>query len=224
MHQIQKILLNRLLLQNHQRYSSLTSGYNFEDNIVFHLKQLIANNFIQKQDGSYSITAAGIKEIKRYDTPKLKEMGVKMFFIGFLCESKGDYLIRGHPAGLENFYNLPSGKPYFGEGIEKTLVRTFYECTGVKLPLKVFKYLSLHLKTVKTSDGEVIFDDAFAIYQVALSDKDREGMKLKPGIVWLSLNKIKKLPNRWPEIDICILQKGCRPYLVYTFTSNHILE
>jgi hypothetical protein len=61
MHQIQKVLLKRLSLQNNQRYSSLTKGYDFENNVIFHLKQLINNNFIEKKDNLYYITAMGIK-------------------------------------------------------------------------------------------------------------------------------------------------------------------
>src|SRR3989304_7271060 len=116
MHNLQKILLKRLSLQNNQRYGTLTHGYNFYDNIVFHLKQLLLNHFIVKEKGVYIITPAGIKEISKYDSLKLNDKGVKTFFIGFLCRDKDhNYLIKAHPGARINFYNLPCGKPYFGE-------------------------------------------------------------------------------------------------------------
>ena len=48
MHEVQKILLKRLSQQNDQRYSTLTRDYDYEDNIVFHLKKLITDGFVIK--------------------------------------------------------------------------------------------------------------------------------------------------------------------------------
>ena len=85
MHKLQKILLKRLQLQNNQRYGSLTSGYDFEDNITFHLSKLIRERYINKEQGIYSITLEGIKEISKYDEIELVYGGLKTFFIGLLC-------------------------------------------------------------------------------------------------------------------------------------------
>ncbi len=217
MHPTQKILLKRLLAKNNQRYSSLTAGYGFEENIVFHLKQLINNGFVEKKQNVYTLTAKGVKEAKNEDT------GLKMFFLGFLCESDGKFLLREHTKGESKFYNLPSGKPQFGEKIETALTRTFFELTELKLNPQNFQYLSLHLKTVKTSNNEVLFDDAFAIYKVAINGDQNAKMRLKNGIKWFLLDEIKSLPNRWPEIDICIIKKDISPYLTYSFISDYIL-
>jgi len=216
MHQIQKTLLKRLLAKNGQKYSELTSGYDFENNIVFHLKQLLGNGYIEKNEDTYILTADGVKEAKNEET------GLKMFFLGFLCEDNGKYLLREHTEGKTKFYNLPSGKPHFGEKIEDALARTFFELTGTKLLPENFEYLSLHLKTVKTSKNEVLFDDAFAIYKVTGTDK--QTFKLKTGVKWFTLEEIKNLPNRWPEIDLCILKNDKTPYLNYEFNSDYILD
>lgn len=224
MHQTQKILLKRLLLANNQKYSSLTSGYNYEDNVVFHLKQLIYDGFVEKKDNIYTLTVKGVKEITAYDISLLEDTGFKTFFIGFLCEDSGEYLLKEHLNSKNNFYNLPSGKPRFGEHIDEALVRTFFENTGLKLQPENFEYLSLHLKTIKTSDMAILFDDAFVVYKVIMDKDLREKMKLKEEIKWFPLSKIKSLPNRWPEIDLCILNKDHRPYLKYEFNSDYILD
>lgn len=215
MHQIQKTILNRLLTKNYQKYSTLTAGYDFEENIVFHLKQLVTKNLIKKENELYSLTTKGIKVAKN------EESGLKMFFVGFVCDINGKYLIKEHLAGKTNFYNLPGGKPQFGESINKALSRIFYELSGQKLQSDGFEYLSLHLKTVKTSTGEVLFDDAFAVYEVKVNNVEK--LKLKPEIKLLTLEEIKKLPNRWPEIDICILNQNKESYLVYEFFTKYIL-
>ena len=139
MHPTQKILLKRLLTQNNQKYSSLISGYTHDDNILFHLKKLIADGFTEKQNNLYAITTSGIKQITHFNLPDLDNSGFKTFFIGFLCHCHNQYLLKAHPQGNINFYNLPSGKPKFGEKIEDALTRTFFENTGLKLPSKNFK-------------------------------------------------------------------------------------
>lgn len=224
MHDIQKILLKRLLQQNGQRYSTLTVGYNFDDNIVFHLKQLTSHKLIEKLNGNYLITAEGVKTITQYDLTTIKDLGFKTFFIGFLCNFEDQYLIKDHPNGHNNFYNLPSGKPRFGEPIGNALVRTFEENTGVVLKPNDFEYQSLHLKTVKTSEGEVLFDDAFAIYAVEIKLSQKTIMKLIKNVSWKNKDEIKSLQNRWPEIDFCVIENDKVSYRSYEVKSDYILK
>lgn len=224
MHKIQKILLKRLSIQNNQRYGTLTSGYDFEDNIVFHLKQLINNNLIEKTDGVYSITLKGVKEIAKFEPFWLEDKGAKTFFIGFLCtDSNGNYLVKSHPQAKVNFYNLPSGKPFFGENIEMALTRTFKMNTGLVLNHNDFKFLSLHLKTIQTSTGEVLFDDAFTIYKVEVDEKQKAKMKLLNSVEWVSQNDVKKFQHKWPEIDMLILGMDLSTYKSYIHISDYIL-
>lgn len=220
MHQLQKILLKRLLIQGKQKYSLLTRSYSYEDNILFHLKQLINKGLVAKKDGQYSVTAAGIKG---FDLDQREDTGAKTFIIGFLCQEENEYLIKAHPHAPKNFYNLPSGQPRFGEDIFQALARIFFENTNFKINPKNFKFLSLHLKTIKTADGQVLFDDAFAIYEVKIGKNQRNQMKLKKELSWMGLKKIKTLQNRWPEIDILIFEGNRTPYLSYQFKSNYIL-
>lgn len=224
MHDLQKILLKRLFDQNGQRYSSLAKGYTYEENIVFHLKQLTAKRLIEKTNNDYLITAQGIKEITKYDLPKLLDTGLKTFFIGFLCSHENEYLIKEHPQNSRNFYNLPSGKPHFGEKIESALTRIFEENTSLKLDSKAFSFFSLHLKTIKTSAGKALFDDAFAIYRVELDSTQYSQMRPKKTTRWMNIDEISGLKNCWPEIAICILEKNTAPYMAYEFVSDYILE
>ncbi len=223
MHSIQKILLKRLFTQKNQKYSGLTTGYNYEDNVVFHLKRLTGTGLIEKNGDRYKITSQGIKEISKLDLNLLEDIGVKSFFIGFFCESEGKHLIKEHPQAKEKFYNLPSGRPRFGEDINKAIKRIFLENTGISLKTNKFSFLSIHLKTIKTNKGAVIFDDAFTIYKVEIDNNAKEKMKLANQIKWMDIEKISNLSNKWPELDILILNKNTSPYLVYTFTSDYIL-
>lgn len=222
MHGLQKILLKRLLDKNNQRYASLAHGYDYDDNVVFHLKQLLSKGLIAKSNGAYIITAKGVKAITQFDLPDLADTGFKTFFVGFVCEHQIKYLIKEHPAGPVNFYNLPSGKPHFGESIEDALVRTFAACSGAVLDPSAFSFRSLHLKTVKTSDGEVLFDDAFTIYDVRVP-KDTQ-FRLAKTVFWADKDEIARLPHRWPEIGTCILQDDRTAYRAYEVVSDYILN
>lgn len=217
-------MLKRLLGQNRQRYATLTAEYSYEDNVVFHLKQLLAKGLVEKSDQRYAITTKGVKVITEYDLPDLVDVGCKKFRVGFLCQYKGSYLLKEHPAAQANFYNLPSGGPRFGERVEDALVRTFAADTGVTLDAGAFSFYSLHLKTVKTSSGEVLFDDAFAIYAVSLDASDYARTKLAKPIFWADTNTIASLPNRWPELDLCILQQDTATYRAYEFTSDYTID
>lgn len=190
---------------------------------MFHLKQLMNKGFIEKQEAEYKITANGIKEIAKYDLEKLEDTGFKTFFVGFVCKSGENFLIKEHCVDKTYFYNLPSGKPKFGESMRKALARIFHDSTHLKLKSEDFKYLSLHLKTIKTSRGEILFDDAFAVYEIVISKSQKAKMKLAKQLKWMPFEEIKKLPNRWPEIDILIINKNFANCLNYEFVSDYIL-
>jgi len=209
MHRTQKVLLKRLAQQNNQKYAALTRGYNFENNIVFHLNQLLENQFIEKEDNTYAITPTGIKET---------------FFCGFIVhDGHGNYLLKSHPTAKINFYNFPSGRPMFGEPMEAALVRLFKENTGIEIPSVRFEYKSLHAKIVKTLDGESLFDDGQVMFQVEITPTEKESMKLLEGVKWYSIQEIKALDNCWPEIKMCLFDDEVVPYASYEIVSNYKL-
>lgn len=223
MHTLQKIIITRLVKDNGQQYAVLTKGYDAEDNIVFHLKQLTGKGYVEKREDRYFLTASGIKLINTFQKSDLKDGPFKMMFVGFVCKNNDSFLIKKHSLVNPPFYNLPSGSPLFGEKIEIALPRIFEEETGVQVSFDTFKFDSLHLKTVKTKKDEVIFDDAFVVYIVTISDSLAQQMVFKKGSKWMNLDEIKKLENRWPEIDYCILRNNREVYKEYTIISDHHL-
>lgn len=224
MHQIQKTLLKRLVDKNGQPYSTLTRGYDFENNIVFHLKQLISSKFITKADNLYKITAKGIKDIYSLGLPDLDNPEKKTFYCGFVIVDKNNnYLIKGHPNTEDNFFNLPSDRPRFGENMGQAIVRLVLQNTNLKIDPKRFNFLSLHVKIVKTKDNEIIFDDGQVIFKTQVSDIEKRKMKLLKNISWMNINEIKHLPCCWPEIKLCILDKKTLPYASYQIVSSYKL-
>jgi ADP-ribose pyrophosphatase YjhB (NUDIX family) len=223
MHQVQKILLKRLSQQNNQRYSTLTRDYDYEDNIVFHLKKLIADGFLIKDKDLYSINSSGLKEVYSYELDTLADVGDKRYFVGLLIKDEQDnYLIKSHPVAKENFFNLPSGWPQFGESMDEAMTRIVRKNIGIDIDPSSLNFVSLHSKMIKTSTNEVLFDEGFAIFQIVLTDAQKKSTKLLTNLSWLSVDEIKSLPRRWPELDLCILNHP-KPYESYEFISDYKL-
>lgn len=224
MHTLQKVLLKRLKQQNKLRYADLTRGYDFEDNIVFHLRQLINLGLIFKAEKFYSLTINGMQEAAKLEGEIPEVVAVKTFFIGYVCDDgQENYLVKSHPSAKPNFYNLPNVKPHFGEEINDALIRGFAANTGLEILAERFNYLNLHLKTIVTTTGEVLFDDAMAMYQVTVTAEEKEQMKLMENVEWVSKNEISALSNKWPEIDLCIVEEPMTGCLAYQIDSNYTL-
>ncbi|MFQ5493696.1 MAG: hypothetical protein ACE5DX_06075 [Candidatus Dojkabacteria bacterium] len=225
MHRFQKELLSRLIEENELTYSRLVGDYAADENIVFHLKQLIKKEYIEKRDNKYYITPKGISITTSFHQLSLVEEGAKEFMVGFIFQNENnEFLLKSHKGFKSPFYNLPSGKPFRGENMGEALVRLFALVTGVDLDSTAFHFDSLHVKTITTKDGDVLFDDAFAVYKVD-DAKAIDELDIGEEYEWSSTAEIKKMKagEKWPEIDICLLRKGWKPYLEYSFVSNYVL-
>ncbi len=209
-------MLKRLVGKNGRTYSDLTQDYDSETNIAFHLKQLLNENLVEKRTDGYFLTAKGVSVAQSED--------FKVFFVGFVCNCGDEYLVKPHENAKTNFYNLPSGAPLFGEDLKDALPRLFYQQFGLTLPYNAFLFNSLHLKTVITSEKDVLFDEAFTVYRVDVTKDQRNLLTFPTSCTWMTVSEILKLPNKWPEIDLCILKKDWKIYNVYNITSDYILR
>jgi hypothetical protein len=223
LHKIQRLLLKRLVKKNGLKYSKLTRGYNYEDNVVFHLKQLISNKQIQKRNSKYFLTSKGLIDSGKFDLKSLQEKGVKKVTIGFIIGLGNKYVIREHIGGGVKFYRLPWGKPFFGEKMSDACKRLLKKEIDAPESIK-FKFDSNHYKIQYTSNGEILFDDLLAVYKVIIPDKSQKDAKLKYKNKLFTASEIKKLANKWPEVDICLLRKGWKAMLEYDLVCDYNLE
>jgi len=219
MHTLQKLLIKRLVEENGRSYSALTSGYDSEDNIAFHLKQLISSDFVEKRADAYFITVKGLNALNTFQKSDLKDDIFKKYFVGFVIKSGNKYLVKQHPNAVENYYNLPSGTPLFGERLEDALPRILFNETNISLSANEFKFDSFHLKTIRSSKGEVIFDDAFGVYKVGLPESIDLHIS-NPNYLWISEAELNTLENCWPEIRFCILRKDWEFYKCYDINCD----
>jgi hypothetical protein len=226
MHETQKTLLRRLVGKDTLNFTQLASGYDSEDNIVFHLKQLVNKQLIKKSKSVYFLTPDGLRESGKFDKQNLADRSFKNVFLCFIISKDGKYLLREHKSETGVFYKFPGAKPFFGETMSETRVRLFNEELSI---LKSnftprFVYFGIHFKVQKTSTGQVLFDDAFPFYEVNLDEVDEANIVLKKQNKWFSKEEIKKLEGKWPEIDICLFEGDSARYREYSFVNDYNLK
>lgn len=223
MHKFQKVLLKRLVKDNGLKFSKLTKGYSFEDNIVFHLKQLLKNKLVQKHGDRYFLTSQGLMDSGQFDLETLEEKRYKSLFIGFVIRVGQSYMLREHKGGDQKFYRLPGGKPYLGEKLEDACRRLLKREIAFKKQIPQFRYDSTHYKIQYTSKGSVLFDNILAVYVVTGVGTDLEKINIRNKNRWFKRTEVEKLKNKWPEIDICILKKDWKPVSEYQLICDYNL-
>lgn len=224
MNTIQIEIIARLVSKNGLTYGALTKGYTFEENVVFHINQLIKNNLITKRDSRYFLTAEGLIKSADLDLSNLKETKLKVMYVSFVCFYQNRYLIRSKIYNNSIFHKLPGNKPFFGEPKEIYLIRLLNDELGVDINIDRFKFQSTHLKIHKTSNEKIIFDNIMLVFDVEITEEEFTKSILKNGNKWVTFENIEKLENKWPEIDICIKNKGSEKLYDYEFKSNYNID
>ena len=224
MHPTQKLLIKRLVTINKQKYSTVTEGYSFEDNIVFHLKQLIKSEYVKKRGIYYYLTKNGLMYSSQLDLNTLENKQYKTLYVGFICTYKNTYLLRKHVFEQETSYKLPGGKPFFGENIDKALIRLLQNDIGIEVEADRFTYRNTQLKTQIARNTDVIHDNVLVTYAVALKEEEISRLSLRQENEWYSREQMQQLEKRWPEVDYSILKPNGPTLVDYEFVSNYNLN
>ena len=221
MHLIQKELIIRLVLKDHVRFADLTIGYSADDNILFHLRQLIKNGFVKKRDNLYHLTKKGLFFFGHIDLETLADKKFKSAYIGYICQHGKQFLLRERISGQLKFYKFPGAKPLLGEKMSDSRIRLFKQATGLNVDDQQFKYRSTHFKIQYTTKQEILYDDILLLYDIDISKYDENELSLRPGNKWFSLPGIKALEGKWPEIDLTLFNKNQKQIYEYSFVNNY---
>lgn len=62
-----------------------------------------------------------------------------------------------------------------------------------------------------------------AMYQTSVTAEEKERMKLMENVQWISKSEISDLPNKWPEIDLCVVDEPKPGCLAYKIGSDYTL-
>ncbi len=215
-------MLSRLVDNTSLKYSQLTQGFDSSDNVLFHLKSLIDNGLIDRNDKVYNLTKSGLFISGEFDLQSLREINYKTTSLVFVIRKDNKYLLRGRPFENQAFWKLPGGKSQYGKKVESEKVRLLEREIGQVNNDYKFGFDSIHLKIQTTTTGEFLFDDTLIVYKVDL-EKDYK-TNIRDGNKWFTKEEIIELHGKWPEIDFCILRNNWSIYKEYKFVSDYHLE
>lgn len=139
MHPLRRHIIHQLLINSYLKYSKLKPP-DVEGNVfMYHLKQLIQEELIQKRvDGCYEFTSDGrlfadTLSLKTY-RPRIQPKIVTLV----ICQNKdGQYLLyKRKREPFINFIGFPYGKIHLGETVMEAAIRELQEKTGIAANLK----------------------------------------------------------------------------------------
>ena len=220
---IQKHLIKRLVDNNGLKYAELALGYDYEDNVVYHIKHLIKLGYVSKHDQHYYLTKEGLSFSSNIYLPDLKIVRYKTTLIGLLCRYQNQVLLRKKTDGQEQLYRLPGTKPFFGESAQTYLPRIANEEIGLTLAYDRFSLNSIQNKIQQTTLKSTLFDNAMFVYDFTLSPDEYPRCSVKENNLWVPVAEIKNLQNIWPEITIALDPKR-QMFSEYGFTSNYLIN
>lgn len=198
LHKIQKDILVSLLFKPGLRFSKLNEGKVASDQFNFHLKRLIVEGLVQKENaGVYCLTPKGKEFANRLDTEtKLYEKQAKIgVLICCINRIKGEtaYLIQQRlKEPYFGFYGFITGKVKMGETVFETAQRELKEETGLGANLK----LSGVKHKMDYSKDEELLEDKFFFVIKATNPKGKMIRKFEGGKnLWRTKKEILKLEN-----------------------------
>lgn len=155
MHKTQKQIIKKLLENKRATYTQLKPK-NIEGNVfIYHLKSLIKNDYISKNNKIYSLTPKGKHLVDRLSLDNLNERIQPTIVTTIILEDKGKYLL--YKRKKQPFFDhicFPYGKIHLEERILEAASRELFEKSGLKADLKYkgHVYLTIHDETELVSN------------------------------------------------------------------------
>ena len=167
-HLVQASILRELLFHNGTNFASLNKLRLTNDHFAFHLKRLLADDFIEKIGGQYFLTQGGKIVAGTLDTESLKteRWGKASVAVTVKKVIKGETHILIQQRLKEPFFHhhgFINGKIRYGDTSEETAVRELREETGLTGKPKL---LGIFHKLRGPNRKEVKLDNYFFLYLI----------------------------------------------------------
>ena len=134
MHWIRTYILEQLLTTQKLRNRDLRPNKVESNLFQYHLNQLVADKYVEKGAGGYTLATKGLAWADKYSGALKKErQQPKMVTIIGLQNDKGQYLLLRKPRQpFVNTFHLPSGKLHMGESVVESAEREAREKLGIE--------------------------------------------------------------------------------------------
>lgn len=214
----QRLILRKLVAMNGQRYSELFQYFSYEDKFPYHLKYLLTKGLIRKREGKYFLTKEGMKVTANFDSRTLEETkGPDVMFL-FVCQRDDKFLLQEHFSNDKNperrVYFLMFAKPQRGLLLAEGAKIEFKRKYGVEVePVYRSTYHQIH----RTTDGDVLFDDIWLVFDVPQFSGETKGF-------WATREGVAKLENVHPFIKTLIADNRTEAFLEDEIVLNYGVE
>lgn len=201
-HEYQISILRELLFKPNARFRDLKKVDIENDHFSKHLKYLLNQGLIIKNEGRYSLSDEGKEFANRMDTDSLKlekqaKLAIALHAVR-KANGKTEYLV--HQRLKEPFYGWygsHSGKIRWGENPLECAKREFLEETGLtgKFSLKgIVHYHHFH------KDGRLLEDKYFWVFKITDTKGDLIVNVPEGKNVWMSAKEYKSLKNTFATL------------------------
>lgn len=173
-HHIQLTILRNMLSRTESRYTDLKPKTVEANLFMYHLKQLMKADLIEKQGKQYVLTPRGKLFADRVTLETMK-IRVQPKVITILCIKRGDgawLILRRKHQPFNDYAGFPSGKVHYGEQLLEAAVRELAEkagLTGIELRLRgnIVMRFTESQETVNHTVGYVFYGEVPASTEVA---------------------------------------------------------
>ncbi len=225
LHEVQVSILRELLFNNGANFASLNRLGLTNDHFTFHIKKLIKDGLIEKEDKSYFLTQRGKTTASIIDVSalKLEKFGSPSVALTAKKKEDGKTYLLFHQRLKEPYYGyfgFINGKIRFGDTSEQTAIREFEEETGLKgKPKNICVYHKLR----GPGKHEIHLDHFFFVYLMT-NVKGELRNSIEGKNFWFTPDEAKKLKMYTGMINLIdiVMKEKQVPYFEWYFKENKI--
>ena len=215
MHESQTIILLHLLFRPDAAFTSLQRATELaSDHFTFHIKRLIQEGYIEKNETRYRLTLKGKEYANRMDTDeneieKQPKVSVAITLERVNDRGEKEYLFqqrRKNP--YFGFWGRMGGKVRWGESIIEAAQRELKEETGLEAEFE--QKLVYHKRDFSRETGKLLEDKIFFCvyadkYRGHLIDEFEGGVNK-----WMTVKEFHTTPKRFKSVDefMELMEKG----------------
>lgn len=205
-HQVQVSILRYLLFVPHATFSELQTTTDLSsDHFNFHIKKLIAKQYIEKSERYYKLSHKGKEYANRMDTDekaieKQPKVSIAITLERTSKDGEREFLFQQRKKNpYFDFWGRAGGKVRWGESIIEAANRELKEETGLEAD---FEYrLLYHKRDFNKATGKLLEDKIFlCVYATEYRGEFIE--EFEGGINrWMTHEEFRTMPKRFTSVD-----------------------